>query len=53
LEVFFYAKNYNKGVNKVNIKMNISFDKKEIQQKINTGMTIEEIVEQANIIITF
>jgi hypothetical protein len=29
--------------------MNITFDKKEIQQKLNDGMTVEEIVEQANI----
>ncbi|MDF2804643.1 MAG: hypothetical protein K0S61_4548 [Anaerocolumna sp.] len=33
----------------MNIKMNITFDKKEIQQKLNDGMTVEEIVEQANI----
>jgi hypothetical protein len=27
----------------------ISYDKKEVQQKLNEGMTVEEIVEQANI----
>jgi hypothetical protein len=28
-----------------------SFDKKEVQQKLDNGMTIEEIVEQSNLVI--
>lgn len=35
------------------IEITVSFDKKEVQQKFNNGMTIEEIVEQSNLLISF
>ena len=31
----------------------VTYNKDEVQQKLNLGMSIEEIVEQANIIIGF
>lgn len=37
----------------MSINMQIDFDKKEVQQMINQSMSAEEIVEHANIIISF
>jgi len=37
----------------MSILTEITYNKEEVQQKLNIGMTIEEIVEQANLIIGF